>query len=80
MEACRDSSKYLQKYRTLAKELRVCIVPGTILECPEDGSSEDDKLSNVAYFIDSKGEILHRYVKKNLWYVVTNRDYPARGK
>ncbi|KAI1288637.1 carbon-nitrogen hydrolase [Xylaria venustula] len=61
-ESCADSSTYLQKYQALAKELHICIVPGTILE------SDGDSLQNIAYFISSDGEIAGRYQKKNLWH------------
>lgn len=84
---CNDWKEYLQKYQALAKELNICIVPGTILQPPEDGQadassanpSEDGPidhargrekgigLENVSYFIDNKGEICGKYVKKNLW-------------
>ncbi|OTB09434.1 hypothetical protein M426DRAFT_315991 [Hypoxylon sp. CI-4A] len=61
-ESCADSASYLAKYQELAKELEICIVPGTIIE-PQDGS-----LHNIAYFIGSNGEVLGRYQKKNLWH------------
>lgn len=58
---------YLNKYRALAKEQNICIVPGTIIERHEDSETKEQQLLNVAYFIDNKGEILGRYQKKNLW-------------
>lgn len=58
------SATYLEKYRALAKELGVAIVPGTILE-PTDKSTG---LANVAYFIGPDGVVLNRYQKKNLWH------------
>lgn len=60
--SCADSAAYLKKYQELAKELNICIVPGTILEAQEDA------LQNIAYFISSTGEICGRYQKKNLWH------------
>jgi predicted amidohydrolase len=60
--------QYLDAYCALAKELRICIVPGTIVQQGEDEGS--DKLINVAYFIGDNGEILGSYMKKNLWYAV----------
>lgn len=60
--SCADSVIYLQKYQDLAKELKICIVPGTIIE------SEDESLQNIAYFISWDGEIAGRYQKKNLWH------------
>ncbi|KAH7028183.1 carbon-nitrogen hydrolase [Microdochium trichocladiopsis] len=69
--ACAESASYLQKYQSLAKELSICIVPGTIIEeAPKDG---DDSLHNIAYFISSDGSILGRYQKKNLW--ITERKH-----
>ncbi|KAL8842981.1 MAG: hypothetical protein Q9205_003665 [Flavoplaca limonia] len=59
---------YLNKYRTLAKELSICIVPGTIIERHKIAETKEQKLLNVAYFIDNKGEILGCYQKKNLWH------------
>ncbi|KAL8992704.1 MAG: hypothetical protein Q9169_006896 [Polycauliona sp. 2 TL-2023] len=59
---------YLKKYCALAKELGICIVPGTIIERHEDPETKKQKLLNVAYFIGDKGEILGRYQKKNLWH------------
>lgn len=58
---------YLNKYRALAKEQSICIVPGTIIEKHENPETKEEQLLNVAYFIDNKGEILGRYQKKNLW-------------
>lgn len=64
---------YLDKYRALAKECNICIVPGTIVERHPDAETEDEILINVAYFIDNHGEILGRYQKKNLWYEYLER-------
>ncbi|RWA06812.1 hypothetical protein EKO27_g8288 [Xylaria grammica] len=61
-DSCAESAVYLQRYEALAKELGICIVPGTIIE--SDGGS----LLNIAYFISSNGEIVGRYQKKNLWH------------
>ncbi|KAI0155247.1 carbon-nitrogen hydrolase [Xylariaceae sp. FL1272] len=61
-ETCAESPAYLQKYQTLAKELNINIVPGTLLE------SVDETIQNIAYFISSDGEIAGRYQKKNLWH------------
>lgn len=65
-EACGDWEVYVNKYRDLAKECNICIVPGTIVEL-HDAGTENERLLNVAYFIDNTGEILGKYVKKNLW-------------
>ncbi|KAJ2993876.1 hypothetical protein NUW58_g1707 [Xylaria curta] len=61
-DSCRDYLIYLHKYQDLAKELNICIVPGTIVE------PEGESLQNIAYFISSDGEIMARYQKKNLWH------------
>ena len=62
---------YRNKYQDLAKECRICIVPGTIVESHRENEDEDDKLLNVCYFIDHEGRVTGKYVKKNLWYVMT---------
>ncbi|KAI9828957.1 MAG: hypothetical protein M1819_006456 [Sarea resinae] len=64
---------YLQKYQALAKECNICIVPGTVLEKhideeQEKGKEENYQLLNVAYFIGNQGDVLGKYVKKNLWH------------
>ncbi|KAH9907184.1 putative hydrolase, carbon-nitrogen family [Xylariomycetidae sp. FL2044] len=61
-EACVKSAAYVAKYQELARDSKICIVPGTIVE------SHGDSLLNIAYFISSDGEILGRYQKKNLWH------------
>ncbi|KAG2162019.1 hypothetical protein VTO58DRAFT_109420 [Aureobasidium pullulans] len=76
--SCASWKEYLEKYQALAKECNICIVPGTIVELHTDDehdstgiTTEEDanseRLLNVAYFISSTGEILGKYVKKNLW-------------
>lgn len=65
---CKQWNDYLHRYQELAKELKICIVPGTIVEAHKDEETGEDQLHNVAYFIDDKGEILGRYQKKNLWH------------
>ncbi|KAL2069889.1 hypothetical protein VTL71DRAFT_14568 [Oculimacula yallundae] len=59
---CAQYQKYLDAYCALALELKINIVPGTIVE--KHGSD----LLNIAYFISSSGSILGRYQKKNLWH------------
>jgi predicted amidohydrolase len=69
-QACDEWEIYLKRYQSLAKELGICIVPGTIVERytePTSGS-EEDKLLNTAYFIDNTGSITGKYIKKNLWH------------
>ena len=41
-------------------------MPGTIVELHDAGTA-DERLLNVAYFIDNNGKIIGKYVKKNLW-------------
>lgn len=77
---CADWQIYLDKYRALAKQHKICIVPGTIIERhsgddvvsrleAEDAEEQGEIiLANVAYFISNDGEILGRYQKKNLWH------------
>ena len=78
-DAAAQWKTYLDKYCALAKELDICIVPGTIVELHTDTSIDKtgveegeeneagERLLNVAYFIDNNGDIAGRYVKKNLW-------------
>ncbi|MCJ1350874.1 MAG: hypothetical protein MMC33_000855 [Icmadophila ericetorum] len=68
LSQCDQYATYLQNYQSLAKELQINIIPGTIVERHSDATTEEDKLINVAYFISSKGEILGKYQKKNLWH------------
>ncbi|KAF2425310.1 carbon-nitrogen hydrolase [Tothia fuscella] len=68
LELCDQWETYLHKYQALAKELGICIVPGTIVERHKDAESDEEKLLNVAYFIGKEGGILGKYIKKNLWY------------
>lgn len=72
-DACSHWETYLNNYRDLAKELNINIVPGTILELHDAGKPEE-RLLNVAYFIDNTGAIAGRYVKKNLWGAI-ERDH-----
>ena len=72
---CRQWEDYLHRYQELAKELRICIVPGTIVEAHVGAETGEDQLHNVAYFIDDKGVILGRYQKKNLWYSLSFIQY-----
>ncbi|KAI1122364.1 carbon-nitrogen hydrolase [Nemania abortiva] len=60
--SCAESFPYLRKYQDLAKELNICIVPGTIIVL------EGESLYNNAYFISGDGEIVAQYQKKNLWH------------
>ena len=68
-DLCGEWEVYLNRYRALARSHNICIVPGTIVERHQHAEKEEEKLLNVAYFIDNKGEILGSYQKKNLWYL-----------
>ncbi|EON65327.1 hypothetical protein W97_04565 [Coniosporium apollinis CBS 100218] len=68
IKACAQWEVYLRKYQHLAKECSICIVPGTIVEYHPGSKEDEGKLINVAYFIDKNGEIIGKYVKKNLWH------------
>ncbi|KAF2687405.1 carbon-nitrogen hydrolase [Lentithecium fluviatile CBS 122367] len=64
---CDQWETYLNKYKELAKECGICIVPGTIVETHPGEEEEENRLLNVAYFIDHEGTVKGKYVKKNLW-------------
>lgn len=60
---------YLETYKSLAKELSISLVPGTIVERHSpDTDEEKPLLYNTAYFIAPTGEILGSYRKKNIWH------------
>ncbi|OAA63821.1 Nitrilase/cyanide hydratase and apolipoprotein N-acyltransferase [Cordyceps fumosorosea ARSEF 2679] len=68
--SARRSPEFLARYRALARELGVCIVPGTLLEdvsAPSDAHDEP-ALANVAYFLGPDGAVCGRYQKRNLWH------------
>ncbi|KAL8715059.1 MAG: hypothetical protein Q9220_001016 [cf. Caloplaca sp. 1 TL-2023] len=67
-DLCGQWEIYLNRYRALAKEHNICIVPGTIVERHTDIETNEQRLLNVAYFIDNKGDVLGQYQKKNLWH------------
>lgn len=58
---------YLSTYQHLAKELNICLVPGTIVERHVIEQNQA-VLYNTAYFIAPSGEILSSYRKKNIWH------------
>ncbi|KAJ5385751.1 hypothetical protein N7509_008292 [Penicillium cosmopolitanum] len=62
-----ESAKYLVNYQALAKELKICLVPGTIIEkhAVPNGTAV---FYNTAYFISNDGAILGCYRKKNIWH------------
>jgi predicted amidohydrolase len=60
--------EYISRYCSLAKSLKINIVPGTIVaNDAEEPSPSSEKLVNIAAFIDSNGDILNMYEKRNLW-------------
>ncbi|KAJ4158692.1 uncharacterized protein LMH87_009208 [Akanthomyces muscarius] len=65
-----QSATYLARYQALARELQLCIVPGTLLEDHSSPSDAHDEppIANVAYFIGPDGAICGRYHKRNLWH------------
>ena len=67
IDACHLWEEDLARYRQMAKELRICIVPGTLIEPRKDETTGELALFNVAYFVDDKGEVIGSYIKKNLW-------------
>jgi predicted amidohydrolase len=69
LEICDQWEVYLQKYCDLARDAKICIVPGTIVQREKHSESGEYVLYNVAYFIDDTGKVLGKYTKKNLWYV-----------
>lgn len=83
--------EFLDGYCTLARELGICLVPGTLVErhaaTSQSASLESRTLNsavgnyhlfNTSYFISHEGEILGSYKKKNLWH--TERPHQSRGQ
>ncbi|ETN42763.1 uncharacterized protein HMPREF1541_01921 [Cyphellophora europaea CBS 101466] len=74
----RTAYSYVSKYQQLAKELKVNIVPGTIVTSDpsqrsngvavEASASENAALLNISPFISYQGELLGSYTKANLWH------------
>ena len=65
--ACADWETYVRKYQALAKELKICIVPGSIVRPRTPTNEQPQGLDNVCYFISNDGSILGCYQKKSLW-------------
>ena len=79
-----DWKIWIQKYQSLAQELHINIVPGTIVQADPTFESQSDStgptsssssssspnhpLLNVSTFISNQGEILGTYTKVNLWH------------
>lgn len=74
------SVHFLTTFQELAKGLKVDIAVGTIVERAVDENGQERTkevdgekrlvLENVAHYVDWNGEIIGRYVKKNLWWYV----------
>ncbi|KAJ5146507.1 uncharacterized protein N7515_001071 [Penicillium bovifimosum] len=62
-----ETPQYLSSYQALAKELQVCIVPGTVIE-RHAAPSQKEIFYNTAYFISNDGTVLGSYRKKNIWH------------
>ncbi|SCZ89012.1 BZ3500_MvSof-1268-A1-R1_Chr1-1g00892 [Microbotryum saponariae] len=65
---------WLETFRRLAVELKIDIVPGTIVE----RGTDSEQLHNVAHYISKDGTIKGRYVKRNLWH--PEKTYLTRGE
>ncbi|ROW03626.1 hypothetical protein VPNG_07149 [Cytospora leucostoma] len=86
--ASTDSQAYLPRYQSLARELDISIVPGTICEshpatehAPHGHETLDGKeeLRNMAHFISAgTGAVAGSYQKKNLWH--PERPHLAPGR
>jgi predicted amidohydrolase len=60
-----DEGEWLEPMQKLAVRYKIDIVPGTIVE---RGPEDHKPLYNVAYYIDSKGQVIGKYKKRNLWH------------
>ena len=67
LELVGQAEPFVRRFRALAKECNISIVPGTIVE-QLAGDVGARHLVNMTYFIDNHGEVLGSYQKKNLWY------------
>ncbi|ATY66747.1 Nitrilase cyanide hydratase and apolipo N-acyltransferase [Cordyceps militaris] len=70
LPCARRAAEFLGRYQALARELGVCLVPGTLLEDVSQASDAHDEpsLANVAYFLGPDGGVCGRYHKRNLWH------------
>ena len=76
-ELAQTAYSYVPRYQDLARELKINIVPGTIVtvdpNLPAPGASNGTAptkpraLLNIAPFISYTGELLGSYTKANLW-------------
>ncbi|KAJ5134222.1 hypothetical protein N7476_002560 [Penicillium atrosanguineum] len=72
-QKCANWKRYLDAYCAIAKELNICVVPGSLGEL-----HDDDSIVNAAYFIDNTGAVCGKYEKKNLWH--SERGYVKGSK
>ncbi|GAA5897346.1 carbon-nitrogen hydrolase family protein [Sporobolomyces salmoneus] len=83
------TTHWLSTFQSLARELDIDIAVGTIVERQIDPTTgleatieidgeERMILNNVAYYVDNKGEVRGRYVKKNLWW--PEKEYLTEGR
>ncbi|MFW5729000.1 MAG: nitrilase-related carbon-nitrogen hydrolase [Spirochaetota bacterium] len=61
-EAQEDTPAILSMWRSLARQYRVAVIPGTFFVLPENGT-EDGGVRNRTMVIDADGKILHRQDK-----------------
>ena len=66
-EQAGKSAEYMANYQRIARDAKICIVPGTIIE-RHTGRDGKVLFYNTAYFISSDGRILGHYRKKNIWH------------
>ncbi|GAA5840036.1 hypothetical protein JCM3766R1_000647 [Sporobolomyces carnicolor] len=82
------TTHWLSTFQKLAIELDIDIAVGTIVERQVDpvtgrevkqvvDGEERMRLNNVAYYIDNRGQVLGRYIKRNLWW--PEMDYLTAG-
>ena len=60
-ELADSDGRYRDAFRTLAQRHAIDLVPGSMIE------REASRCYNTTYYIDSRGEVLARYRKVNLW-------------
>lgn len=70
--AAAQAQNYLEQYCSLARELAISIVPGTLVMLSSEGT-----LLNKTFFISSSGNVLGQYTKVNLWH--PERDHLTSG-
>ena len=71
-EGIDTNGDYLKEFIRMASKYNIDIIPGTIIE-------ESEGLRNTAYYISSKGVVLGRYEKKNLWKTEKEKIIPGNN-